>query len=253
MIDTYSTCRGCGQVMLVVDCDTVHPNCAPRPRRVESLAVGWLTATLARDHQSARLTGDEIDQIDRRAPNLRAAALAYAQWGWPVFPLAPRSKIPAISKAKGGNGVKDANTDPGRIDRWWSKHPDHNIGLATGFMFDVLDIDPRHGGATEYVEMVNDEALHVVCHGISTTAAGGMHLLIEPVRKRGNLTDFEDMNGIDLRQIGGYIVAPPSTLGQRGRSWSWQSVPSPKVKRHRATEPHGRLSTEQIRKASDCR
>ena len=54
------------------------------------------------------------------------AALAYAQNGWPVFPL--KGKIPF----KDSSGLKDATTDPEQIQAWWTQHPTANIGLATG-------------------------------------------------------------------------------------------------------------------------
>src|SRR4051812_49746069 len=72
---------------------------------------------------------------------LHDAALAYAARGWPLFPLKPREKTPLISKADGGNGVKDATTDPAAIEAWWTACPEANIGLACGAAFFVLDAD----------------------------------------------------------------------------------------------------------------
>jgi hypothetical protein len=70
-----------------------------------------------------------------------AAALRYASQGVPVFPLAPRSKFPLISAANGGHGLHDATTDAARIQAWWMAHPTANIGLKTGVVFDVIDLD----------------------------------------------------------------------------------------------------------------
>ena len=72
---------------------------------------------------------------------LRDAALDYASKGYPVFPLKPCDKIPAISKSMGGSGCLDATKDAETIKRWWDEIPDANIGLATGNGFWVLDID----------------------------------------------------------------------------------------------------------------
>jgi Bifunctional DNA primase/polymerase, N-terminal len=58
-----------------------------------------------------------------------AAALRYAAQGVPVFPLAPRSKVPLISAANDGHGLHDATTDAARSQAWWMAHPTANIGL----------------------------------------------------------------------------------------------------------------------------
>ena len=39
------------------------------------------------------------------------------------------------------HGVKDATTNRARLLAWWTRHPQANIGLATGHRFDVLDVD----------------------------------------------------------------------------------------------------------------
>jgi hypothetical protein len=43
------------------------------------------------------------------------------------------------------HGVKDATTNRAQILAWWTRHPQANIGLATGHLFDVLDVDGPAG------------------------------------------------------------------------------------------------------------
>ena len=43
------------------------------------------------------------------------------------------------------HGVKDATCNRARILAWWTRHPQANIGLATGHRFDVLDVDGPAG------------------------------------------------------------------------------------------------------------
>jgi hypothetical protein len=40
---------------------------------------------------------------------------------------------------------KEATTDADRIGRWWHCWPQANVGLATGIVFDALDIDGPAG------------------------------------------------------------------------------------------------------------
>jgi len=243
-VRVYSTCRSCQQTMRVVDpFDTTHPCCEPQPTKLESLAHGWLSAVLAEDRRTEQLTAKEIERLENRAPNLHKAAMLYAEWGWPVFPLGRRSKLPAIPKSKGGRGFHDATTDVERVDRWWSRYPQHNIGIATGVAFDVIDIDPDKGGTMSWLELLARNRIDCRCsertrthlhlpdvHGIAVTAHGGMHMIVPPTGKGNWASKFEIAPGVDYRGRGGYIVAPPSLLGGRGRSYSWLVSPSPKLK-----------------------
>lgn len=215
----YSTCRDCGGLLHVTDNDTVHPLCTPKPTKAERLAQAWLAATLADDEFTADGLEYDIDQLDIRPPRLLAAALRYAEWGWPVFPLKPGGKQPATR-----NGFKDATADADRIRVWWDATPDANIGLPTGIAFDVIDVDVP-AGVMPYSQLVGDR-LVPDAHGQVATASGGLHLYI-PATGDGNRAAI--LPGIDYRGAGGYVVAPPSTLGERGRSWSWGSVPSPSI------------------------
>jgi len=213
----HSTCRDCGGPLLVTNNDTVHPLCQPQPTRPERLAAEWLVAVETGDTTRETELQTQINELDNRPPRLHAAALAYAAWGWPVFPLKPHAKTPATR-----NGFKDATTDPERITRWWKQHPNSNIGLPSGHTFDVIDFDPPDG-ARSFIKMY-DELPHI--HGQVCTASGGIHLYVKPTGD-GNATRIAP--GVDWRGKGGYVVAPPSTLGEC-RNWSWTHQPSPAIK-----------------------
>jgi hypothetical protein len=222
----HSTCKDCGQAMTVINTDdTCHPLCKPKTTELQQLASDWLDAILASDETTAAEIEVLIDKLET-VIDLARAAKFYAKWGWPVFPLGRHGKKPAIPKAKGGNGFKDATTDVERISKWWKRHPDHNIGVATGHAFDVIDVDPRHNGVASFLKLLADNNLPE-CHGIAVTASGGMHLYVEPTGK-GNYANLRE--GIDYRGLGGYVAAPPSTLGLRWRSYTWLTQPSPKIK-----------------------
>src|SRR5579885_2149305 len=66
-------------------------------------------------------------------------ALAYARFGWRVFPVDPANKAPLAK-----NGFKSASTDETRIKAWWSSNPRAMIGIATGEVV-VLDVDLSKG------------------------------------------------------------------------------------------------------------
>ncbi len=51
-----------------------------------------------------------------------------------------------------GGGLAEATTDSAQVRAWWERHPEANVGLATGVAFDVLDLDaataaPRSAGS----------------------------------------------------------------------------------------------------------
>jgi hypothetical protein len=104
------------------------------------------------------------------------------------------------------NGVKDATTNRARILAWWTRHPQANIGLATGHRFDVLDVDGPEG----------EQAIRALAatHGLHgsgplvRTGGGGWHYYLTPTGL-GNVRPA-DLEHVDWRGRGGYVVAPPS-------------------------------------------
>lgn len=221
-IRVFSTCRDCKGIMQVTTPDEhSHPTCAERMTKLESLARGWLSCIEAGDGKAAALTRNEIDKRTGKPPRMKAAALQYISWGWPVFPLREGTKEPATR-----HGFKDATTDFERVSSWWERHPRDNIAVPTGLTFDVLDVDPANDGLPSFLELLAAQRIPDA-HGVVVTSSGGMHFYLEPTGK-GNRAGF--MPGLDYRGRGGYVVAPPSTLGEVRRSWSWMAAPSPTIK-----------------------
>lgn len=225
----FTTCRVCGDVLTVVDFhDVVHPCCDPRSTDVpahhpvagapyvDQLTARFVDAVLAGDGAEADRLEDMIDRIDHAPPRSGEAALVYASWGWPVFPLRPGGKSPVTR-----HGFKDASTDPDLIRRWWTDHPQANIGVPTGLVFDVVDVDVPHGIRT-WPALRDSEAMPDV-HGVVTTASGGVHAYITPTGG-GNMAGFRP--GVDYRGRGGFVVVPPS-IRDDGHRWVWTVKPSP--------------------------
>lgn len=232
LLDVYSTCRDCGTLMKVIHAEQhSHPTCITVQTQLESLADLYVSEVKAGYDDNAQLTAQLMDEVN--TIELGSTATDYAEWGWPVFPLAHQSKVPAIPKKKGGNGFKDATNDPERIKKWWTRHPTHNVGLATGHMFDVIDIDtkepdkttPTPEGVRSFNQLLEAGDLPE-CHGVAVTASGGMHLYVKASGK-GNYAAIRP--GVDYRGRGGYVVAPPSVLTNR-QGYTWLIEPSPKLK-----------------------
>ena len=149
---------------------------------------------------------------------LTDAAGWYARHGIAVFPLKPGQKTPR----NGSAGFKDATTDPATVATWWKASPDANIGLPTGHLFDVIDIDGPAGCAAALD--LRDEGLIPVVLGHVWTPRGGRHIYVPPTGD-GNATRFRP--GLDYRGLGGYVVAPPSIVN--GRRYEWLEAYMPAV------------------------
>lgn len=218
-MDLYTTCLGCGQIMTVTNEaePAVHGLCLDRytPTLAERQTGELLDALTAGDEERITALEERLGALHNAAPRLADAALLYASWGWPVFPLRPGDKAPLTR-----HGFKDATTDPARIRRWWAETPAANIGLPTGIAFDVIDIDPPKG-CWSWTELVRAEALPPI-HGKAITARCGVHLYVAPTGD-GNLAGIKP--GVDYRGKGGYVVAPPSR--RPGGRWQWSVKPSP--------------------------
>lgn len=165
------------------------------------------------------------------------AALTYARHDWPVVPLhTPTVRKPCdcrkddcTSPGKHPrlmHGLKEASTDEDTIRRWWSQWPNANVGICTGFgsaphwgPLAVLDIDDHHGGGESLSHLMISMNLDLSTV-IAYTGSGGMHMLF----LAGDYAIHNSAGilgkGLDVRGIGGYIVAAPS-LHASGKRYRW--------------------------------
>jgi hypothetical protein len=189
------------------------------------------------------------EPVSRPSWQLRDAAVGYASHGIPVLPLhypLPHHRdlqaltgdhqLPSpvvrrscscrdpgcgqVGKHPLGSlvphGVKDATCNRARILAWWSRHPQANIGLATGHRFDVLDVDGPQGEQT--IRTLAAE------HGLQSfgplvrTGGGGWHFYLAPTGL-GNVCPA-GLAHVDWRGRGGYVVAPPSRHPS-GHPYQW--------------------------------
>lgn len=164
--------------------------------------------------------------------SLPRAALAAAERGWPVFPLVPGAKRPAVRRWE-----QRATTDPDRIRRCWAAAP-YNVGIATGpsgLLVVDLDVPKRPGDAKDVapgrtptdltdgadalarLAEQHDEASPVNTYTVRTPT-GGTHLYFAaPADSRLRNTAGTLGWKIDTRAHGGYVVGAGSAL--RGTSY----------------------------------
>jgi Bifunctional DNA primase/polymerase, N-terminal len=173
------------------------------------------------------------------------AALGYAARGIPVYPVHWPRPIPdgasLCCSCRHGpacdrpakhplvrHGIHDATIDPAQLEDWWQRWPQANLGLATGVVFDALDVDGPAGLA----------ALRQLARGVDlrlpgplvATGGGGWHHWFTPTGL-GNRPP-RGLTHIDWRGIGGCVLAPPSRHVSGG-SYRWlrnlEQTPLPEV------------------------
>lgn len=175
----------------------------PSPELVEQM----LRDALSREdesevHRLSRLL-DELCKPRGPIP-LGAAALWYAEQGLRVFPIMPMQKTPYPRT----HGLHDATSDVEQVRAWWAARPDSNIGIATGHIVNVVDIDGFKGNVSLAHLLAEHPTMLSKCVGkVSTPRPGGRHFYM-PAKSYGNGAALAD--GIDYRGVGGYVLAPPS-------------------------------------------
>src|SRR5262252_2621727 len=172
-------------------------------------------------------------RMSKKPPHdLLTAALQYAALGLSVVPVhsingdgwcSCRDGKSCASPGKHPrtqNGIRDAT----EIERFWSKWPDANIGIATGPAsgIAVIDIDPRNDGL-ETFENLEADLGRLPKTPMAWTGGDGAHLIFNlpavAVRKGAG-------PGVDVLGDGCMMVAPPSRHVSGGR-YSWEEGLSP--------------------------
>lgn len=149
-----------------------------------------------------------------------AAALAYADREWKVFPLSPNTKRPLTR-----HGFKEATDNKDTINAWWTEHPDAGVGLATGEASGllVIDVDPRNNGTLSFTALLESLGpLPVTLE--SKTGGGGRHLFFQC--KNGVPSKKGWAPGVDIKAKGGYVCVP-FTRHPSGTIYAWSKGCNP--------------------------
>ena len=160
--------------------------------------------------------------------SLLAAALRYADLGYPVFPCAPGDNKPITE-----HGFHNATTDPEQIERWWAERPNANIGIPTQDLL-ALDVDLLDGEANPW--LTPERQMDLARAPMQLTPGGGRHYLFrQPKGKHWSSTVSQLAPKIDIRADGGYIVVPPSA--RPDGVYRWQETMSLDVPPQELPEP----------------
>ncbi|WP_217134139.1 bifunctional DNA primase/polymerase [Leucobacter chinensis] len=151
----------------------------------------------------------------RLSQHLPDAAAAYAAAGIAVFPCVPVGKRPLTE-----HGFHDATTDLDQVGAWWRKHPETNIGIATGHGVDVIDVDVHATGTGFPVLRALQQEDLIAGWGLAVRSpSGGLHLYYPSSPDSEARSWSRGRAHVDFRGAGGYIIAPPSIVnaehGQR--------------------------------------
>lgn len=143
------------------------------------------------------------------ANTMYKAAQRLIRSGQPVFPCKHRgekAKAPLVR-----NGLNAATLDRAQAKEWWSTHRGAAIGIPTGIVWDVLDVDvKRDQDGRVHLPRLQELGLLNGCQRVVRTPSGGWHLYFKAAH---GLTNKASASlGLDVRAKGGYVLAPPSFI-----------------------------------------
>ncbi len=134
------------------------------------------------------------------------------------------------------HGCKDATTNPDQINKWWEDYPNANIGIATGKLPEknkyliVVDCDV-HKDRNGYKELYEYQEVNTPLPTTLTarSGSGGTHYYLlseKPYKNAVNILEnyCGHKSGVDVRGVGGYIVAPPSIHPDTKSRYKWQGA-----------------------------
>jgi hypothetical protein len=154
---------------------------------------------------------------------LLAAALTRARAGARVLPLwwtdpDGTCRCPNRSKCKSPgkhplteHGLDDASGDPSTIQQWWQRWPEANVGVCSDEQ-PRIDID-----LVEAADLLAADPAILAATEVVRTPRGGLHIVTQPgapvATSTLHLADGRKLG--DLKAARGYVVVPPSRIGDR--------------------------------------
>jgi putative DNA primase/helicase len=109
------------------------------------------------------------------------------------------------------HGLQDASADSSKIEGWWRRWPRANLGIRTDEV-PRIDID-----LAEVAEALAEDVALPNETEVVRTPRGGLHIAIISTRAvHGGPLYLEDGRKLgDLKAVGGYVLVPPSRIGDR--------------------------------------
>lgn len=148
-------------------------------------------------------------------------ALRYMEMGLSILPLREGEKSPAPTARRGFKDALSLKMDGVSEDTvrdfvrgYFSEvgHMGENVGIVTGIVYDVLDVDVKDGKrGGENLRMLAEAGLLEGFVGRAVTPSGGVHLFY-PARINQKTELLGDGIGLDYKSAGGYVVAAPSRV-----------------------------------------
>jgi hypothetical protein len=175
------------------------------PSRLAKSAARLPAPVLAHPEQNRACGMSDFEE----AASMLQAAGRYALEGLSVFPC--EKKIPLT----GPGGFKNASCHALQIAKWWTEHPDAQIGLPTGevnHLF-VIDVDGPEGERA--VEKLNLPDTFTV----ATRPGRFQYWFRHPDSARSKCTASVLAPQLDTRGDGGYVIAPPSIHHETGKPY----------------------------------
>lgn len=151
-------------------------------------------------------------------------ALTYAaKLGWYLFPLKPHTKEPITT-----HGVKDAVNTAEGVQSFWQKYPSANIGVSCGASnLAVIDLDSPQAIDRWYLTLAAFDLSNLITAIVATSKGEHWYFRQPSKLKITNTQKGRDKNGqveidkIERRGVGGYVVLPPS-IHPSGVQYRWK-------------------------------
>lgn len=155
------------------------------------------------------------------ANELYRAAQRLLHLGQPIFPCkseGEKAKAPLTQ-----HGLHDATMSRDKVKAWIKTNPKIALGIPTGIVWDVLDVDvKRDQDGRHHLPMLNELGLLNGCKFVVRTPSGGWHLYFKAAP--GLTNTARAALGLDVRARGGYVLAPPSYLKTPDYSGAYELV-----------------------------
>lgn len=162
--------------------------------------------------------GKKFKAQSRADNRLLDYALRYAELGWSIVPVPPRSKIPYV-KWKAHQKIRPTH---GQIQDWWNEHPKANVGLITGSLSGVIVMDFDSSEAVDQYQATIGEIPQSITSKTGRDG-GGTHVFLKHPGFYVKSQHSKTIDKFDVKGDAGIIILPPS-LHKSGVKYEWGDI-----------------------------